>query len=310
MRPLAVAAVALAVAFPAGLAAATPAAAPPRLAGCPVFPPDNPWNRRVDALPVAPGSARTVAAIGLDERLHADFGAGLWDGGPIGIPVTVVGKATPRSRVRFEYASESDPGPYPIPAGVRIEGGPAAEGDRHAILVDRDRCRLYELYALRRAGGRWTAGSGATWDLRSNRLRPAGWTSADAAGLAILPGLARPEEVAAGRIEHALRVTVPRSRRAYVWPARHHASSLADPDLPAMGTRLRLKRSYPIASFPPQARVVLRALKEYGMVVADNGSPWYVSGVPSAAWTNDDLHTLHRVPGSAFEVVDPAAIRP
>jgi len=275
-----------------------------------VCPADNPWDRRVDTLPVAARSARIVASIGLDEHLHADFGSGHWDGGPIGIPVTVVGKDTPRSAVRFEYASESDRGPYPIPAGVRIEGGPAADGDRHAIVVDRDRCRLYELYALRRVEGRWTAGSGAIWDLRSNRLRPAGWTSADAAGLPILPGLARYEEVARGRIEHALRFTVPRTRRAWVWPARHYASSLTDPDLPAMGMRLRLKRGYPISGFPRQARIVLTALREYGMIVADNGSGWYVSGAPSPRWSNDDLHTLHRVPGSAFEVVDPASIRP
>jgi len=310
MRGLAVVAAALVTALLATVAAAGPGAAPPRIAGCPVFPADNPWNRRVDTLPVAARSAQIVASIGLDEHLHADFGSGLWDGGPIGIPVTVVAKDTPRSAVRFEYASESDRGPYPIPAGVRIEGGPAADGDRHAIVVDRDRCRLYELYALRRAEGRWTAGSGAIWDLRSNTLRPAGWTSADAAGLPILPGLARYEEVARGRIEHALRFTVPRTRRAWVWPARHYASSLTDPDLPAMGMRLRLKRGYPISGFPRQARIVLTALKEYGMIVADHGSSWYVSGAPSPRWSNDDLHTLHRVPGSAFEVVDPSSIRP
>jgi hypothetical protein len=264
----------------------------------------------VDTLPVAVGSGRIVAAIGLDEHVHADFGSGLWDGGPIGIPVTVVGADTSRSAVTFEYASESDRGPYPIPTDIRIEGGPRSDGDRHAILVDRSRCRLYELFALRRVDGRWTAGSGAVWDLRTNRLRPAGWTSADAAGLPILPGLARYEEVARGRIDHALRVTVSRSRRAYVWPARHQASDLTDPDLPPMGLRLRLKRSYPISGFPRQARIVLTALKTYGMIVADNGSSWYVSGAPSPRWSNDDLHTLHRVPGSAFEVVDASALRP
>jgi hypothetical protein len=278
----------------------------PQIAGCPVFPPDNPWNRRVDSLPVAANTGSIVRAIGLDDHLHADFGSGLWDGGPIGIPITLAGAGTPRSRVAFEYADESDRGPYPIPANVRIEGGPTADGDRHAIILDRDSCRLYELYALRQAAGRWTAGSGAIWDLRSNRLRPAGWTSADAAGLAILPGLARYEEVAGGRIRHALRVTVARSRRAYVWPARHFASDLTDPTLPPMGLRLRLKRSYPIAGFPPQARVVLRAMKEYGLVVADNGSSWYVSGAPSPRWSNEQLHTLHRVPGSAFEVISVA----
>jgi hypothetical protein len=188
---------------------------------------------------------------------------------------------------------------------VAIEGGRASDGDRHALIVDRDRCRLYELFALRRwAGGGWRAGSGAIFDMRSNRLRPAGWTSADAAGLAILPGLARYEDVARGRIDHALRFTVQRSRRAYVFPARHFASDLTDPDLPPMGLRLRLKRGYPIAGYPRQARIVLQALKEYGLIVADNGSDWYLSGAPHPKWSNDQLHTLHRVPGSAFEVVD------
>ena len=285
--------------------------ATPTIAGCPAFPADNPWNRRVDRLPIAPNSAAIVSSIGAGGHLHADFGAGLWDGGPIGIPITIVGRATPRRPVSFEYADESDRGAYPIPASVKIEGGAGADGDRHALLVDRASCRLYELYGLRRAGdGSWSAGSGAIWNLRSNRLRPAGWTSADAAGLAILPGLARADEVSRGRIQHALRFTVERTRRAYVWPARHFASDLTDPSLPAMGLRLRLKADYPIAAFPPQARVILRALKEYGMVVADNGSSWFISGAPDPRWSNDDLHTLGRVPGAAFDVVDPAAIRP
>jgi len=282
----------------------------PGATACPVFPADNFWNRRIDTLPVAPGSAAIVASIGSDKHVHADFGSGLWDGGPIGIPITVVSARTPRVNVSFEYADESDRIGYPIHPQVRIEGGPKADGDRHAILVDRDRCRLYELYALRGEGGRWAAGSGAVWDLRSNRLRPAGWTSADAAGLPILPGLARYDEVVRGRIDHALRFTVSRTRRAYVWPARHFASSLTDPSLPPMGLRLRLKRDYPIAGFPPQARVVLRALQEYGLIVADNGSDWFISGAPDPRWSNDQLHALHRVPGSAFEVVDTASLQP
>jgi hypothetical protein len=176
--------------------------------------------------------------------------------------------------------------------------------------VDRSRCRLYELFAAypENGGARWRAGSGAVWNLRSNRLRPRGWTSADAAGLPILPGLARYGEVRAGAIRHALRFTAPRTRRAYVYPARHLASSLTDPSLPAMGQRLRLKRGFPISRFPRQTRVVLRALKRYGMILADNGSPWYVSGAPSRGWDNDDLHSLHDVPGSAFEVVDTASL--
>ena len=216
-------------------------------------------------------------------------------------------RATQRKvRVRFEYADESDRGPYPIPRNVKIEGG----GDRHAIVVDRDRCRLYELYALRRTPAGWRAGSGAIWSLRSNRLRPAGWTSADAAGLPILPGLARYDEVARGRIDHALRVTVRESRRAYVYPARHFASDSRDPDLPPMGLRLRLRGDYPTAGFPRQARIVLEALKRYGLLVADNGTSWYVTGAPDPRWRNDDLRTLERVRGSDFEVVAAGSLRP
>jgi hypothetical protein len=292
---------------------AASASAPPRLAqapACPLFPASSPWNQRVDKLPVAADTDRLVASIGLDDHMHADFGSGLWEGGPIGIPITVVRGTQAKTRVSFDYADESDKGPYPIPANVAIEGGRASDGDRHALIVDRDHCRLYELFALYpTGGGRWKAGSGAIWDLRSNRLRPAGWTSADAAGLPILPGLARYEEAARGRIEHALRFTASRTRRAYVWPARHFASSDSDQALPPMGLRVRLKASYPISSFPPQARVVLRALKEYGMILADNGSDWYVSGAPHPKWSNDQLHTLHRVPGSAFEVVDASRLR-
>jgi hypothetical protein len=299
----------LVLALLGGVAAASPGARLPSAPGCPVFPATNPWNQRVDRLPVAAGSDAIVRAIGPDDHVHADFGSGTWNGGPIGIPITVVRAAQRKSRVAFEYASESDEGPYPIPRDVAIEGGRSADGDRHALIVDRDACRLYELFSLRpTSGGGWRAGSGAIFDLRSNRLRPAGWTSADAAGLPILPGLARYDEVARGRIDHALRFTVSRTRRAYVWPARHYASSRTDPDLPPMGLRLRLKRSFPIAGFPPQARVVLTALREYGMILADNGSNWYVSGAPHPRWSNEQLRTLHRVPGSAFEVVDVSSL--
>jgi hypothetical protein len=283
----------------------------PGAAACPVFPATSAWNQRIDRLPVAPDSDRIVAAIGVDDHLHADFGSGLWEGGPIGIPITVVRGSQPKVRVSFEYAPESDKGPYPIPRNVAIEGGRGSDGDRHALIVDRDRCKLYELFALYpKPGGGWRAGSGAIWDLRSNRLRPKGWTSADAAGLPILPGLARYEDVARGRIDHALRFTVSRTRRAYVWPARHFASDLTDPSLPPMGLRFRLRKSYPIGGFPRQARIVLQALKEYGMIVADNGSDWYVSGAPHPKWSNMELHALHRVPGSAFEVVDGTSLRP
>jgi hypothetical protein len=265
------------------------------LAGCPLFGADFPTNQRVDGLPVAANSDAIVRSIGLDDHVHADFGSGRWEGRPIGIPYTVVGRQTKRTRVRFDYADESDRVRYPIPRGVRIEGG----SDRHALLVDRDRCRLYELFALRRENGRWHAGSGATWSLRRPKLRPAGWTSADAAGLPILPLLARP-----GKIDHALRVTVSRTRREYVWPARHFASDDDDPSLPRMGERLRLKASVDISGLPRQARRVAGALKTYGLIVADNGSDWYVSGVPDRRWDNDQLHALHGLSGRDFEVVD------
>jgi hypothetical protein len=271
-----------------------------------VFPKSSHWNQRVDDLPVLPGSDRMVRAVGPDETMHADFGSGRYQGARIGIPFVTVGRSHPKVPVEFDYDDESDPGPYPIPRDVPIEGGRGSDGDRHVIVVDRGRCRLYELYAAypHNGGRRWTAGSGAIWSLRSNELRPAGWTSADAAGLPILPGLARWDELKRGRINHALRFTVPETRRDYIYPARHFASDSNDPDLPAMGQRFRLKAGYPIGGFPRQARVVLEALKRYGMIVADNGAPWYVTGAPNRHWDNDALHTLHDVPGSAFEVVD------
>ena len=301
MKRALVVVIALALLLAGGRADALRHPAAPR---CPVFPRSNPWNQRVDGLPVAPNSDAIISSIGTGDTLHADFGSGLWQGRPIGIPITVVGRTQRKVRVAFNYAAESDRGPYPIPGNVKIEGGRQSDGDRHALILDRHGCRLYELFSLYpTAGGGWRAGSGAIWNLRSNRLRPAGWTSADAAGLPILPGLARYDEVARGRIDHALRFTVSRTRRAYVYPARHYASDLTDPDLPPMGLRLRLKAGYPTRSFPRQARIVLEALKHYGMLVADNGADWYISGAPDRRWSNDQLHTLHRVPGSAFEVV-------
>ena len=273
---------------------------------CTVFPETNPWNRRVDHLPVARNSAAIIASIGAGTGLHADFGSGLWEGSPIGIPFDVVTRKTPRTRVGFEYSDESDHVGYPIPKRVPIEGG----SDHHALLLDRDACRLYELGGLDRRGGRWHAWAGATWNLRSNRVRPAGWTSADAAGLPIFPGLARYDEVKRGVIDHALRFTVERTRRAYLYPARHYASSLTDASLPPMGLRVRLKASFDVRPYPRQARIVLVALKRYGMMVADNGSDWYITGAPNRGWSNDQLHTLGRVKGSDFEVVDTAKLRP
>ena len=297
------AAVALLALMTAGSSAALRLPAAPR---CPVFPKANPWNQRVDRLPVAQNSAAIIASIGTGTGLHADYGSGLWHGSRIGIPFDVVGRKTPRSRVGFEYSDESDHVGYPIPKRVHIEGG----SDHHALLLDRSACRLYELGGLERRGGRWHAWAGATWSLRSNRLRPAGWTSADAAGLPILPGLARYDEVRRGVIDHALRFTVARTRRAYLYPARHYASSLTDADLPPMGLRVRLKASFDVSPFPRQARIVLAALKRYGMLVADNGSNWYISGAPSPGWSNDQLHTLGRVRGSDFEVVDTSSLHP
>jgi hypothetical protein len=270
------------------------------IAGCPMFPATSHWNQRVDELPVHPSSEATIRSIGLDGSVHPDFGSGLWEGRPIGIPYNVVGRSQPKVRVRFTYAAESDQGPYPLPARPRIEGG----SDRHVLVVQRGTCRLYELFAAERSGGSWSAGSGAIFSLRSNRMRPAGWTSADAAGLPILPGLARYEEVARGRLRHALRFTVARTRRAYLYPARHFASSLTDPELPAMGTRVRLKRSVDASRFPRQARVIARALQRYGMLVADNGSNWFISGAPHPRWDNDQLRALKQLRGSDFEVVD------
>jgi hypothetical protein len=302
---LCAAALALIALAPAGDGRPLPAA--PR---CELFPRDNHWNQRVDGLPVHERSDRMIERIGRDEELHPDFGSGRYEGSRIGIPYTVVPKRQRRVPVSFEYADESDPGPYPIPRDAPVEGGRSSDGDRHVLVVDRARCRLYELFAAYpRAGGRrWRAGSGAIWNLRSNRLRPDGHTSADAAGLPILPGLARYHEVRRGRIDHALRFTVSQTRRAYVYPATHFASSLTDPDLPAMGQRLRLRASFDTSGFPRQARVVLEALKSYGMILADNGSSVFISGAPHRGWDNDALHSLHQVQASDLEVVDTSGL--
>jgi hypothetical protein len=266
-----------------------------------VFPASNVWNRRVDRLPVHPRSEVLKRSIGLGASLHPDFGS--FSG--YGIPWNVVDGSIPGQPVAFTWPEESDPGPYPIPADARIEGG----SDQHLLLVDRDACRLYELYAVEAAPDGWHAGSGAVWDLRSNALRPRGWTSADAAGLPILPGLVRYAEVAAGRIRHALRFTAPTTRRAFVYPARHFASDQSAAALPPMGLRVRLKDSVRIDGYPRQARVLLRALQRYGMILADNGSPWYVTGAPDPRWDDDALHTLHGITGADFEVVDTSRLR-
>jgi hypothetical protein len=287
-----------------------PAGPIPQASDCRIFPSNNVWNKRVDKLPVAENSDAIIDSIGRDEGLHPDFGSGKWQGGPIGIPYTVVGSGQKKTKVKFFYGSESDKGPYPIPKDVKIEGGGDATGDRHALIVHRDECRLYELYNLKRKNGKWRAGSGAIWDLDSNKLRPKGWTSADAAGLPILPGLARYEDVRRGTINHALRFTVSATRAKFIYPARHFASDSDDPNLPPMGLRVRLKKSFRIKGFPRQARIVLKALKRYGMIVADNGSDWFISGAPNKHWNNDALHRLGEVTGSNFVVVDTSNLRP
>ena len=263
---------------------------------CTLFPASNVWNRRVDALPVASDSATMVSTIGANEDLHPDFGEYLG----YGIPINVVTDATPRSTVSFDYDDESDHVPYPVPPSPRIEGG----GDRHILMWDVEACRLYELFAAHRSGGRWHAGSGATWDLRSNALRPNGWTSADAAGLPILPGLVRYEEVAAGAIEHAIRFTAPETRDAHIYPARHDAGDGNGAWLPPMGLRVRLKADFDVSGFGPQARVILTAMKEYGMILADNGSPWFFSGSSDIRWDDDQLNDLKSLRGSDFEAVN------
>ena len=266
------------------------------------------WHADVSHLPVSSSSATYVASIGTGGRVHADFGAGNWDGGPIGIPVTYVGAGQARVPVSFDYADESDKGPYPVPRDALVEGGSGAGGDRHVLVVDTAACKLYELYAAQpKPDGSWHAGSGAVFDLRGDKLRPAGWTSADAAGLPVLPGLVRYEEVAAGRIDHAIRVTVPRSQSRYLWPARHAAGS-GSTALPPMGLRLRLKAGVDIAKLPTQARVVAQAMKTYGVLVADNGSAWYISGTPDNHWNNDALQSLGNLHGSDFEAIDTAGL--
>ncbi len=291
-------------------AAPSPATPFPGAPACPTFPADSFWHADVSSLPVHPQSSTWVASVGTTAKLKADFGSGTWDGGPIGIPFTTVAGTQPRVPVSFDYADESDPGPYPVPANAPIEGGPASSGDRHVLVVDRDACRLWELYSAypQYGGTSWTAGSGATWDLRSNAMRPLGWTSGDAAGLPILPGLVRRDEVVAGSIDHAIRVTAPRTANAYVWPASHKAATGGASD-PPMGSWFRLKASFDISGYSAENQVVLRALKKHGMVLADNGSSWFMSGAPDPAWNNDDLQLLRTVAGSAFEAVDVSSLK-
>lgn len=291
------------------LLTATVQAAGPTLAGCPILPETHILNTPVDQLPVDPGSAAYIASIGANRTLRADFGSGLWEGGPIGIPYTLVTSTEAKSSISFTYADESDAGPYPIPANPEIEGGPQSSGDRHVLLLQQDECRLYELYSAYPAGSGWRAGSGAIFDLRSHALRPFGWTSADAAGLPILPLLARYDEVAAGEIRHALRFTLPIIRREAVWPARHVVNNQTSAAYPPMGQRFRLKADYDLSPFSPETRVILSAAKKYGLILADIGSALFISGVPDARWNNTTLRELQRVPASALEAVDVTSLK-
>jgi hypothetical protein len=287
----------------------SPASAAPSIGTCSIFTNDNIWNIPVDGLPADSHSQTFITTIGAAKDLHADFGSGTWDGGPIGIAYVVVGGSQTKVGVAFDYSDESDPGPYPIPPDAPIEGGSQSTGDRHILVLDSGNCILYELYsAYLQPDGTWRAGSGAIFDLRSDALRPSGWTSADAAGLPVLPGLVRFDEVASGEIKHALRFTAPQTRKAFVWPARHYASSLTGQQYPPMGQRFRLRADYDISGFSVETRVILTALKKYGMILADNGSSWYISGAPDPRWSNDVLHELGRVTGAAFEAIDESSL--
>ncbi|MCM3873399.1 MAG: hypothetical protein ND895_22180, partial [Pyrinomonadaceae bacterium] len=271
-----------------------------------VLPADNPWNQDISALPVDSNSDNLIASIGVNTTLHPDFGT-VFNGAPNGIPYVVVAGTQPLVPINFTaYGNQSDPGPYPVPTNAPIEGGSGSTGDRHVIVIDRDNWKLYEMFSSLpvNGGASWNAASGAVFDLNSNALRPAGWTSADAAGLPIFPGLVRYDEVVErGEITHALRFTAQNTRRAYVSPARHFASSDTDPNRPPMGMRVRLKASFDITTFSPRIQVILRGMKKYGMFLADNGSNWFISGAPDPRWDDDELRQLKTIRGSSFEVV-------
>jgi hypothetical protein len=280
------------------------ASAGPSIDGCPVFPADNPWNTDISKLPVHPESQVWLESVGLDKPLHPDFGT-VYNGAPNGIPYVTVHGNQPKVPITFEYADQSDPGPYPIPDRAPIEGGANPDGDRHVLVIDVDNGKLYEVFRAFKVENGWKGGSGAIFDLRSNKLRPEGWTSADAAGLPIFPGLVRYDEaVKKGAINHAVRFTVRRTQRGYIHPATHFASRRSDPDLPPMGVRVRLKAEYDISGFPKEAQVILTGLKRYGMILADNGGDWFVTGAPDSRWNDENLQTLKRVKVSDFEVVD------
>jgi hypothetical protein len=279
----------------------------PQVSGCPIFPQDNAWNQRVDTLPVRADSATFIAHITTagHTNLHPDFGGG----GAYGIPYMVVGSAEPKRRINYTaYGSESDPGPFPIRSTAPVEGGSSSTGDRHVLVLQQGTCHLFELGRAFWRGDHWDADVGVNWNLRSDALRPLYWTSADAAGLPIFAGLVRYDEVAAGHVDHAIRFTVPSTQKGFILPATHYASSSTNAALPPMGLRLRLKASYDLSHFHGQSLVILKALKTYGMIVADNGSSWYLTGAADKRWNDTDLDQMKSVPGAAFEVVNTGAI--
>lgn len=288
----------------------------PNIGGCPVFPVNNIWNTPIDQMPIDPRSKQYVESIGAQINIHPDFGSAKIEGTPIGIPFVVVPMKQPKVAVNFRAfgdeqanSEESDAGPYPIPANAPIEGGPQSKDDRHVIVVQEGSCTLFELYkAVPATGGSWNAVSSAKFDLEGNELRIDGWTSADAAGLPIFPGLVRAEEIAAGEIKHALRFTAPRTRKAYVWPARHFASNSTDSMLPPLGQRFRLRGDFDVSRFSPVNQIILRALKKYGMMLADNGAAWFISGAPHSDWNDTQLRELRKVIGSDFEAVDVSSL--
>lgn len=292
----------------AGVSALTLAKAA-EFAGVAIFPSNNIWNHSIATLPVHPNSKKYIESIGSTKPLHPDFGAATWEGQLLGIPINIVGPSTKRQSVEFEYADESDRVAYPIPENPKVEGGLGSDGDKHLLALDPANAKLYELFNVSKAAdGKWSAGGGAVFDLRSNALRADGWTSADAAGLPILPGLVKYSEVASGSIDHALRFTAPKTQKAYVWPATHFASSDTSTNLPPMGIRLRLRSDFDESSYPRDCQIILRCLKKYGMFLADNGSSWFISGEPDKRWNDETLHELSKVTGADFEVVDESGL--
>ncbi|MBA2952957.1 hypothetical protein GON03_23300 [Nocardioides sp. MAH-18] len=277
--------------------------------GCPVFPADSWWHADVSSLPVHARSRQWLSHMSTDRDLHPDFGPSYGDGPNYGIPVTVVRPGHRKVRVRFDYADESDRVRYPVGRDTRIEGGRGSDGDKHAIVVDRGSCRLYETWNTRVRDGRWVAGSGAVWSLRSNALRPDGWTSADAAGLPILPGLLRWAEVRSGHVDHAIRFTTDVTSRHYLWPARHQAGSQDSLGYPPMGARFRLRAGFSTGGYSAQTVAVIEAMKTYGLVLADNGSPWFFQGEQNARWSTRLVEELKTIPASAFEAVDTASLQ-